>query len=106
MPYEWVGFRVDPPIRETIDRTPDDIELISENGVITEMRVLIGEERTKKIKESDHFRKILVESEAKRIERNPAEAENASKKSENIINQLENEIRKCAIQRGSVPIVM
>lgn len=101
MPYEWVGFRINPPIRETIGKTPDDIQLTKEKDVITEMRVLIGDQRTQKIKNSNHFKKKLAESEAKRIERNPTEAEDTNKKSKNFINQLEQEIKNCATQRAN-----
>jgi hypothetical protein len=62
MPYEWVGFRVEPPIREMIGTTPEDIKLITENGIITEIHVSIGEKQTEEIKNSEHFKEDLAKS--------------------------------------------
>jgi len=101
MPYAWVGFRVNPPIGELSGKKPDDIELISENGVITELQVKIGEERTEKIKNSENFRKIIAESEQKLIAENPDKARNTTEKSKNFINHLEQEIKNYGTQKAN-----
>jgi len=101
MPYVWVGFRVDPPIRETIGKTPDDIELTKENDVVTEMRVLIGEERTEKIKSSESFQRIVAESEDRWAAKNPGKTRDTTEKSRNFINLLEQEIRSYATQKAN-----
>ncbi|MCJ7445510.1 MAG: hypothetical protein MUO26_13480 [Methanotrichaceae archaeon] len=101
MPCVWVGFRVDPPIREIIGEAPNDIELIKKNGSIVELHVLIGEERTEKIKNSDHFKKIITQSEEKWIEDNPGKTRDTTEKSKNFINKLKSEIRSCSTQRAN-----
>lgn len=101
MPFEWVGFRINPPIREAIGNTPDGIKLISENGVIIELQVKIGEERTEKIKNSENFKKIFAESEDKWIADNPGKARNTNERSVNYINLLKQDIRDYATQKAN-----
>ncbi|MGD0951690.1 MAG: hypothetical protein ABR985_04735 [Methanotrichaceae archaeon] len=103
MPYVYAEFNIIPPIREAIGKVPDDIELLDEqNGAITGLRVILGEELTeKKIKSSGHFKEILAESEKKNgIAESSTEQQEINKKSENYINQLEQEFRNYANQKA------
>lgn len=101
MPYIYCEFNIEPPIRETIGKTPEDIKLINENDTITKLQVMIGEERTEKIKSSDQFKKGLAESEKKRgIAENPTEDSERKAKSNHYINFLEQEIRNYATQKA------
>jgi hypothetical protein len=94
MPYERVEFSINTPIIEPIGEIPDDIKLIKENGATTGLWVIIGEEKTEKIKSSKHFTEILAESEKQHKITDPQE------KSKNFINQLEEEIRNHATQKA------
>ncbi len=101
MPYLYCEFNIEPPIREAIGKTPEDIKLIDENGTITKLQVMIGEERTEKIKSSDQFRNGLAESEKKRgIADSPADESERKAKSNHYINFLEQEIKNYAIQKA------
>ena len=83
MPYEYVEFDINPPIGEAIGNVPEYIKPIYENGAITKLQVIIGEERTEKIKESDHFKKI-----------------SNGISGTDFVNLLEQEIRDYATQRA------
>ena len=101
MPYIYCEFNIEPPIRETIGNTPEDIKLINENGTITKLQVMIGEGRTEKIKSSDQFKKGLAGSEKQRgIAESPANDSEHNAKSNHYINFLEQEIRNYATQRA------
>ena len=101
MPYLYCEFNIEPPIREAIGKTPEDIKLINENDTITKLQVMIGEERTKKIKSSDQFKKGLAESEKKRgIAESPIDESERKAKSNHYINFLEQEIRNYATQKA------
>lgn len=103
MPYERAEFSIKPPIREAIGKMPEDIKLIEENGAMTELWVIIGEERTKKIESSKHFKEILAESEKHRMIITASTSsleEEEAKKAKIYINQLEQEIKNCATQKA------
>lgn len=96
MPYEYVEFEINPPIRESIGKVPDDIKLLEDNGVL---RVLLGENTVEKIKNSEHFKKIIDESEKQRKHSiDPQDEQNL--KSKNYINQLEEELRRYGTQKA------
>jgi hypothetical protein len=38
MPYLYCEFNIEPPIREAIEKTPEDIKLINENDTVTKFR--------------------------------------------------------------------
>jgi hypothetical protein len=101
MPYLYCEFNIEPPIREAIGKTPDDIKLLIEDDTITKLQVMIGEERTEKIKSSDQFKKGLAESEKKRrIAESPIDESERKAKSNHYINYLEQEIRNYATQKA------
>ena len=83
MPYEYVEFDINPPIGEAIGKVPEHIKPIYENGAITKLQVILGEERTETIKKSNHFKKIS--NEISGID---------------FVNLLEQEIRDYATQRA------
>ncbi|MCK9441626.1 MAG: hypothetical protein M0Q13_09420 [Methanothrix sp.] len=112
MPYERVEFSIILPIREDIGKIPEDIKLVKENGVITGLWVIIGDEQGEKIKKSKHFKEIFEESEKQRKiaaekQRKTTGAptisaeEEVNQKSKNFINQLEEEIRNYASQKAN-----
>ena len=95
MPYLYVEFKTDPPIREKIGKVPDDIKLIEENGAITRMQVIIGEEKGHEILSTECFKKIFAETEEKcKITGAKNQSQEAeinrfgSQKAKNFINQL------------------
>lgn len=101
MPYLYCEFNIEPPIREAIGKTPEDIKLIDENGTITKLQVMIGEERTEKIKSSDQFKKGLAGSEKQRgIAENPIDESERRAKTNHYINFLEHEIKIYATQKA------
>jgi hypothetical protein len=101
MPYLYCEFNVEPPIREAIRETPEDIKLINENDTITKLQVMIGEERTEKIKSSDHFKKGLAGSEKQRgIAESPTDESEHRAKANHYISFLEQEIRNYATQKA------
>ena len=96
-----INYNIEPPIREAIGEIPEDIKLINENDTITKLQVMIGEERTEKIKSSDQFKKGLAESEKKRgIAESPTDESEHRAKSNHYINFLEQEIRNYATQKA------
>lgn len=83
MPYEYVEFNVNPPIKETIGNVPEDIKLIHENDAVTGLQVIIGEEKTEEIKKTAHFKEM-----------------SDGKSGNDFINLLEKEIRGYATQKA------
>lgn len=61
MPYQYVEFKINPPIKESLGKVPSDIKLLEENGTITGLQVSLGEEPVEEIKKSIHFKEILDE---------------------------------------------
>ncbi|WP_273278505.1 hypothetical protein [Methanothrix soehngenii] len=99
MPYQYVEFKINPPIKESLGKVPSDIKLLEENGTITGLQVSLGEEPVEEIKKSIHFKEILDESEKKREHSdNPEKEQNL--KSKNYINQLEQELRDYGTQKA------
>ena len=100
MPYLYVGFKINPPIKEKIGKVPNDIKLLEENDTITGLQVLLGEEPVEEIKKSIHFKEVLEDSEKKREHSADPEKEQ-NLKSENYINQLEQKLRDYGTQKAS-----
>jgi len=101
MPCEYVEFSIIPPIREDIGELPENIKLIKKDDLITGLQVTIGEERTEKIKNSDHFKKNLAESEKKHgIEELPTDSAKITEKSRHKINFLKKELGDYATHKA------
>ncbi|OPY49346.1 MAG: hypothetical protein A4E49_03169 [Methanosaeta sp. PtaU1.Bin112] len=60
MSYERVEFTITPPIEGDVGSIPYGIESKSDNGIITELWVIIGEEIENKIEESPRYKELLA----------------------------------------------
>lgn len=65
MSYQRVEFALNIPIEGDVGSVPDGIELKKDNGIITELWVLIGEDIEDKIERSERFKTLFAETEAK-----------------------------------------
>lgn len=96
MPCEYVEFSISPPIREDIKKVPDDIELAENKETL---RVIIGDQRVKEIKNSEHFNKRVADSEKKLgIDEHPTYDEKKNEKARHYLNVLKAEIGDYATQ--------